>query len=1218
MTSPAPHPSEADSTPVARSGPLWGLALSGGGIRSATFCFGVVVALARHRQLLRFALMSTVSGGGFIGALIGKLFHDAGRGGADRVQAALAEADRRWFTWWLRANGNYLFARGARDVYAAASTMLRNLIALHLELALLALVLAGALSSVDLFGWWAVDRFWWDPAVLPGRGDAGQRTLSRLPVWLPTLWLLLPVFVFASGVAVCAYWALPRHANPRSAVEALLAFGAALGSAVVIAVFYEFLARPAGLGLPKALLLVAFAMSLLWVLGVPLAWVLIRGESGTANDIEDRLRGRLNTLSAQALRGGLIVAGAGALDRLAWFFAFELQQLLATGATLLLLATVLRAVLPKLAGSSGAAPAWLSQRLLLLAHVAGLALTLLLVAWWMALAYKQIFDIGFALADEGLNHVRSLSVAALLAGGALVFLVATGRNVAFANLSSLHRFYKARLVRGWLGAANADRMPPPEGSSGTDTTTTSDALDCRHAEPAEGYALRAEIEDIHIGDDVRWRNYAPQQGGGPLHLVNTCLNHSVRGHGLPMADGTRAGQAYNPDRKGHNLTLAPGGWLRIGARPWQAMPERLDALTLGSWTAISGAAFAPGLGSMTKSGIAALAMFAGVRLGFWWDTHALQPAVRGARWLIKSRLLLAELLGRFVGDRFRFWYLSDGGHFENTGAYALLRERTRLIVLADCGADPLYRFGDLENLVRLARVDLATKIHFLKPDPSFADARWRRFGSVSDLAAANSDACMALAEVTYPDDPEPAWLVLLKPNMFSGLSVDLINYRNANPDFPQQSTSDQSFGEPQWESYFALGREIGSQLDATLLDRIAAGEARGRFKPDDGRMLATVVTGKAGIGLRERLTHGAVGASIGLTTAVTLGVSTWQAIDAWRTSSSKANEADDKALKELSDHWGRLPPVPESGASASQGQAAQAKYASDVNALAASLLRIGDTLCPAGFNRWFPRAGEQPTTAQLALNHARQACQALPPTDAVRSPMACTRLLSIADPAHCLYVDTVDVERVPCPPRYWGRDYAEGNVEGNCKRSIAEPASTPEAVVATAAAPAAAPSPAPTATVPTADISVPPAAEPARAASVATSPASAPTAAEALGTVCTGKTVFVQVYGSSRTIDAQQLLAALYADPKSRPGIEDMIARSRLAKRSAPTPVRTDWVRWHTEADKACAIAIHAWLQARPRPDLPAPSVGPLAPHLKGRNGVVEVWLAPPKGWAPG
>ena len=41
-----------------------GLALSGGGIRSAVFCLGVVQALAKNGVLKNFDYLSTVSGGG--------------------------------------------------------------------------------------------------------------------------------------------------------------------------------------------------------------------------------------------------------------------------------------------------------------------------------------------------------------------------------------------------------------------------------------------------------------------------------------------------------------------------------------------------------------------------------------------------------------------------------------------------------------------------------------------------------------------------------------------------------------------------------------------------------------------------------------------------------------------------------------------------------------------------------------------------------------------------------------------------------------------------------------------------------------------------------------------------------------------------------------------------------------------------------------------------
>src|SRR6266404_3484820 len=50
-----------------------GLALSGGGIRSATFSLGVLQALARLDVLRYVDYLSTVSGGGYIGACVTSL-----------------------------------------------------------------------------------------------------------------------------------------------------------------------------------------------------------------------------------------------------------------------------------------------------------------------------------------------------------------------------------------------------------------------------------------------------------------------------------------------------------------------------------------------------------------------------------------------------------------------------------------------------------------------------------------------------------------------------------------------------------------------------------------------------------------------------------------------------------------------------------------------------------------------------------------------------------------------------------------------------------------------------------------------------------------------------------------------------------------------------------------------------------------------------------------
>ena len=67
---------------------LVGLALSGGGIRSATFSLGVMQALAKNDLMKYVDILSTVSGGGYIGASLTWLTS----GQAGSVQAASVQA----------------------------------------------------------------------------------------------------------------------------------------------------------------------------------------------------------------------------------------------------------------------------------------------------------------------------------------------------------------------------------------------------------------------------------------------------------------------------------------------------------------------------------------------------------------------------------------------------------------------------------------------------------------------------------------------------------------------------------------------------------------------------------------------------------------------------------------------------------------------------------------------------------------------------------------------------------------------------------------------------------------------------------------------------------------------------------------------------------------------------------------------------------------------
>ena len=70
--------------------PQVGVALSGGGIRSATLCLGVFQALAKQDRLGKIDFLSTVSGGGYFGACLGRLFTRAEVKGVGDVQAILS------------------------------------------------------------------------------------------------------------------------------------------------------------------------------------------------------------------------------------------------------------------------------------------------------------------------------------------------------------------------------------------------------------------------------------------------------------------------------------------------------------------------------------------------------------------------------------------------------------------------------------------------------------------------------------------------------------------------------------------------------------------------------------------------------------------------------------------------------------------------------------------------------------------------------------------------------------------------------------------------------------------------------------------------------------------------------------------------------------------------------------------------------------------------
>lgn len=1249
------HALDSADVPPDNGQRIWGLALSGGGIRSATFCLGLLKALAQQKLLLRFDMLSTVSGGGYVGATLGRLLSRADSAAdVKKVVAAVGDADGRWFTWWLRANGRYLIPRGAKDTTFAIALYLRNLTGVHFELGLLALLLGVALALFNLLAWSAL-------GYLGYTADWFFAAARYVPQWLPAVALLLPVVMLIGAIEASAYWCIPWLTDPTlKRWHALSYWGVGIVCAISLRAFHGWLdtvQTDVGASLRTALWWAAMIIVAAWVFSIPMATYVLRNAEKREPDprlCADLARNRLTRWIANALRTAAVLVLVGLVDRFAWFLAFEASPAAQASAGLALaaMAAIVRALLPSIASL-------LQQRTkppsLIIGRIVGYALTFLLCSWWVSLVHRAA--LGAAFQRHSPNFIATLVVLTVIGVPVIAYLLLTGRNLKFLNLSSLHAFYWARLVRSYLGAANdmrfkcaaqlgaVDELPRPMPDSPTVTG----------------------VSDIERDDDIAFGQYAPQRHGGPIHIVNVCVNQTR----------DPRGGLFNQDRRGLAMSIASSGHMRVSQEAWQPLPP--NGLTLGRWTAISGAAIAPGLGSLSRGGISALATFAGLRLGYWWNKDEGSSAAANTQpsLLAKSIGLLRETFGIFRGTDNREWFLTDGGHFENTAAYCLLAQRAELIVLADCGADPEYGFKDLENLVRKARIDLQAEISFQRPKKSpvavAANAStpqqrglatpWPQamevFGSLNDLASPTSSSCLALARVDYRgEDDRHAILIVVKPNVFDGLPVDLVNFKAHNRLFPQEATADQFFSEAQWESYYALGKFLGGKLTREFVESLPDKwneyfeadeqcplEASGTASKSEADKAASAT---ARLPARIGATT-AVSATLGLGAVATLGVSLWQAIDSYRTASAKQVADERAALKELTDLWAKVLPA-----------ASPASGVASIGALASAIVRTADTLCPANEAGWFQKSVVAETVYQSALKQ----CASLDKSD---RPQPCTALLEAAHPTlqtklpDCLVPQEGATLAIP-PPRYWVFDYAvdapfarahpcdplalerkladdkyrSGGLKLDASYSsdandlaavtpkecgakatlvaqlrasftgVREPLDDRLAVIAPAAADKPAhPKPALPAQPPPPASAVAQVDKPEPAA--ATGPIAATPASPAKSglKVCEGRTVYIQIYGPQQRDEARSYREPWRQLGASVPPIEDVSASARSAGRATGSPVAKPTVRVHDAVSRDCAKAL---AEAVGKNDW---AVESLSPRLRATPGVIEVWIPP-------
>jgi len=857
-----------------------GLALSGGGIRSATTSLGVLQTLARLGLLRAVDVLSTVSGGGYIGAFFMSLFARVAiprapidpyallAGSFSRPAQGQATAPGQQL-WWLRNSGRYLAPTGAGDYVYAIAMQIRNWCGLHVVLGLALLVVAGPVILADAGLRCLLDDLppAWIPDFMPLVSPSPGSGFTALALVLLAAWVVPVGFAFFA----CQ---MPRADTPTqgSTWWRGRATGFFIGTAAILGLVAAalqprvaaFIADKTGarspylasqplsgfFGTVAAMLLLALAYLAFAAVGVArTARTASASEASgaTAPGLMQSTRVMLTKELADAMRWALIaVVGAlavGASHYIVSHWDDWKNSLGAAGAG----AGALLVVVRQLASFAGK-PSNLSvlKRIPLdaLALAAGGALFALLVVVWFCLAWAVV-AMAAGVAPEALT--RPGDGALPLAGiTALMLLVglAVARSFQFINMSTLQSLYASRLTRAYLGATNAERIIDPD-------------------------PRWTRISDPHPADDLPLGRYYDAGNGAPLHLINVTLNETV----------SPTDPLVQRDRHGRPMSVTPGHYAIDGqfvprvSMPAAAPPASPGAapgplpkvdwsapedLSLGQWISISGAAFSTGVGRQTSLGKSLTLGLANVRLGHWWRAGALaldpvreswrETLARGVSRLFETQTyLFAELMARFGGRYARYWYLSDGGHFENLGVYELLRRRVGLVIACDNGADPDYDGEDVANAMRLARIDFGCE--FFEFTPRLLRPL-RALAPLADALLTNAtpgrgeyadDACMRLLWAcppgAPPDDADAfiaagTAVLLIKPRLIQSLATDVRQYAHTHATFPQETTADQFFTEEQWESYRKLGQTAAALLgrliaaplvdDADALGRLAA------------------------------------------------------------------------------------------------------------------------------------------------------------------------------------------------------------------------------------------------------------------------------------------------------------------------------------------------------------------------------------------------------------
>jgi hypothetical protein len=287
----------------------------------------------------------------------------------------------------------------------------------------------------------------------------------------------------------------------------------------------------------------------------------------------------------------------------------------------------------------------------------------------------------------------------------------------------------------------------------------------------------------------------------PLHVVNMTLNLV---HGSNLAWQQRKAEPFSSTRL-HTGSCRLG--YRNSAFYGGKYNDRTTPISLGTSITVSGAAASPNMGYHSSPLLTLVMTLFNARLGWWLGNPRAKERVwkrPGPRLGVQA--FIDEAFG-LTDDKNDWIYLSDGGHFENLGLYEMVLRRCSLIVVSDAGADPRYTYEDVGNAVRKVRIDLGIPIEFDRPSMPMSPA-----GEPNERFSGNHCAIGRIYYGAVDPGAEPGTLIYIKASLNGNEPADVKQYAALDKRFPHQPTSDQFFDESQFESYRRLGQHIIEEI----------------------------------------------------------------------------------------------------------------------------------------------------------------------------------------------------------------------------------------------------------------------------------------------------------------------------------------------------------------------------------------------------------------------